>query len=288
MKKLPFFAICLTLGLTAGAAPCQGGEHKEGVADASEMWAPVEISQEGLTPITGEEIEDGTYPIEVECSSAMFPIDDCQLTVKDGEMTALLTLGGQGYLMLYMGTGAEAVEDQEDSYISFQLDEEGRQTYQVPVEALDQLTSCASFSKRRQKWYDRTLLFHSSSLPDQAMKHVAAATPESLGLSDGEYTVQFSLLGGSGHTKVENPAKIKVEDGKASMTLVFGNGNYDYVIVGEETYRWEEGENSTFTFPVKGFDCQIPLIADTTALGKPRELDFTLLLDSSTILEAQP
>ncbi len=35
----------------------------------------------------------------------MFRITECELTVKDGSMSAVMTMGGTGYLKLYMGTG---------------------------------------------------------------------------------------------------------------------------------------------------------------------------------------
>ena len=39
----------------------------------------------------------------------------------------------------------------------------------VPVEALDQGIPCAAFSKK-EKWYDRTLLFRAGSLPEEAWR----------------------------------------------------------------------------------------------------------------------
>lgn len=287
MKKLRLFTVLLTtLCATASPVLCLAEGENSQVASASEMSSPLEISDEGMTPVTAEDLQEGVYSIDVECSSAMFPIDDCQLTVGDEEMTAQLTLGGQGYLMLYMGTGEEAVSASQEDYLSFELNEEGKQVYQVPVKALDQRIECASFSKRKQKWYDRTLLFKASSLPMEALKNQNAATVDTLELSDGEYTVDIVLDGGSGHTKVENPAKLLIKKGEAFLTLAFGNSNYDYVIVEDQTYRWSgEEKNSTFTFPIKAFDYKIPITADTTALGKPRELSYTLCLDSSSLEE---
>ena len=39
----------------------------------------------------------------------MFRIVRAELTVKDGSMKAAVTLGGKGYLKLFMGTGEEAL-----------------------------------------------------------------------------------------------------------------------------------------------------------------------------------
>lgn len=38
--------------------------------------------------------------------AAMFKVVDCKLTVKNGLMSAVITLSGTGYDYLYMGTGA--------------------------------------------------------------------------------------------------------------------------------------------------------------------------------------
>ena len=41
-------------------------------------------------------------------------------------------------------------------------------TFTIPVEALDAAIPCAAFSKRREKWYDRDLVFSSASIPEEA------------------------------------------------------------------------------------------------------------------------
>lgn len=98
----------------------------------------------------------------------MFRIVDCELTVSDGEMTADMTLSGTGYEKLYMGTGEDAKNASEDDYIYFEENTKGQYVYTVPVKALDTDIDCAAFSIRKQEWYDRTLVFESSSLPENA------------------------------------------------------------------------------------------------------------------------
>ena len=122
------------------------------VASADEMSAPVDVVDEDMNPIYADSLNDGTYPVEVLSSSSMFRIVDCRLTVKDGAMTAAMTMSSDGYLMLYMGTGEEAVRASEDDYIMFELNEDGKQVYTVPVTSLDQGISCAAWSKRKEKW----------------------------------------------------------------------------------------------------------------------------------------
>ena len=121
------------------------------------------------TPLTADRINDGSYDITVTSSSSMFRITECTLNVGNGKMTADMTLSGTGYEKLYMGKGADAENAAESDYIFF-TDNDGKYTYTVPVEALDKDIDCAAFSIRKQEWYDRTLVFESSSLPEGAVK----------------------------------------------------------------------------------------------------------------------
>ena len=83
-------------------------------------------------------------------------------------MTADMTLSGTGYEKLYMGLGEDAKNAGEDDYIYFTENAEGQYVYTVPVKALDTDIDCAAFSIRKQEWYDRTLVFESASLPENA------------------------------------------------------------------------------------------------------------------------
>lgn len=139
------------------------------VASESERAGSAEVGIEGMTPIYGTDITDGVYEVTVESSSPMFPIEKALLTVENGSMTAVLTMGGQGYLKVYPGTGTQAASSDPSQYIDFQVNEEGKHTFTIPVEALDQPIACAAFSKNREKWYDRSLLFEAESLPKEAV-----------------------------------------------------------------------------------------------------------------------
>ena len=112
------------------------------------------------------EVTDGTYSINVTSSSSMFKIDKAVLTVKDGEMTAVLTLSGTGYEKLYMGTATEAAKASDEEMAFYKEDTEGKYTYEVAVAALDEELDCAAFSVKKQEWYDRVLVFESSSLEE--------------------------------------------------------------------------------------------------------------------------
>ncbi len=78
-------------------------------------------------------IPNGVYKINVTSSAFMFRVVDCQLTSKDGVMTAILTLSGVGYDYLFMGTKEEADQADRSTWIPFTPNAAGKYTYPVPV-----------------------------------------------------------------------------------------------------------------------------------------------------------
>ena len=117
---------------------------------------------------------------------------------------------------------------------------------------------------------------------------VAAAQKENgieTDLEDGEYSIQVDLEGGSGKASVTSPTILTVEDGKAYAQIQWSSSNYDYMIVDGEKYlpTNEEGMNSVFEIPVLSMDEAMPVIADTTAMGAPHEIDYNLTFYSDSI-----
>lgn len=291
-------AVCLSSVLAAG---CGGKNQAETLLAQSSETVPVQVSEtgavteetaeqqsvgtEGMTPVFASELRDGVYQIQVDSSSSMFRIEACELTVKDGSMTADMKMGGTGYLKLYMGTGEEAAKAPEEKMIPFEETADGSHHFTVPVEALDKELDCAAFSKKKEKWYDRVLVFRADSLPADALTDAAQVTAESLGLADGCYTVEVSMEGGSGRVSVESPAKLVVKDQKAVAEVVWSSPNYDYMKVGEEKFLPvnQGGETSVFEIPVTVFDRKMAVAADTTAMSTPHEIEYTLLFDSASI-----
>ena len=291
-------AVCLSSVLAAGCCgknqaetlPAQSSETmsvqvSETVEATEETAEQQSVGTEGMTPVLASELRDGVYQIQVDSSSSMFRIEACELTVKDGSMTADMKMGGTGYLKLYMGTGEEAAKAPEEKMIPFEEDADGSHHFTVPVEALDKELDCAAFSKKKEKWYDRVLVFRADSLPADALTDAAQVTAESLGLADGCYTVEVSMEGGSGRVSVESPAKLVVKDQKAVAEIVWSSPNYDYMKVGEEKFLPvnQGGETSVFEIPVTVFDRKMAVAADTTAMSTPHEIEYTLLFDSASI-----
>lgn len=79
----------------------QKEESSDKVADSSEMSQAKDVVTDDMSPVTADRIEDGVYDVKVDSSSSMFNITECKLAVKDGKMTAVMTMGGTGYLYVY-------------------------------------------------------------------------------------------------------------------------------------------------------------------------------------------
>ena len=167
-----FFAILLLTGCGAKPAVPETTAVSTTVSTTVETTVPetTETVPEETEPpvIYADQLVDGVYEITVDSSSSMFRVVHCELTVSEGSMTAAMTMSGDGYGMVYMGSGEAALAADETSYIPFVLTEAGAKVFTVPVEALNMDLDCAAWSIRKEKWYDRTLVFESAQLPVEA------------------------------------------------------------------------------------------------------------------------
>ncbi|MGN0667460.1 MAG: hypothetical protein ACI4KF_13170 [Huintestinicola sp.] len=282
-------AAVMTIGLLAGcsqsaASEAQTAAESNSAVTSAETAPQVELSAEGLDPVSGDDLIDGTYSINVDSSSSMFNITSCELTVEGGKMSAVMTMGGKGYLYVFMGKGEDALNADESTYIPFAENEDGSHSFTVPVEALNKVLDCSAFSKKKEQWYDRELIFRADAVPQDAYKEDSFITAESLGLADGSYSIDVALEGGSGRASIASPTRMTVENGTAYAEIVFSSSNYDYMTVNGERYDMINTEgNSTFYIPITMFDKKMPVTADTTAMSTPYEIKYTLYFDSSTI-----
>jgi uncharacterized protein with FMN-binding domain len=294
-KSLPLLAALLLLtgcgaeqtADTAKDGQTDGAAQTGQVADAGQMADVQDVVEEGMTPIAGSALKDGVYSVTVDSSSSMFNVEACELTVENGSMTAVMHMGGTGYLKVFMGTGEQAAAADEAACIPFAEQEDGTHTFTVPVEALDTGIPCAAFSKKKQLWYDRTLVFRSDSLSAEAFAEDVLTTAASLGLEDGAYTVSVTLAGGSGKASVQSPAPLRVENGAAYATVIWSSPNYDYMKVdGQKLLPLSTEGGAVFEIPVSSFDRALTVHADTTAMSTPHEIEYTLCFDSASIEKA--
>ena len=115
---------------------------------------------------------DGVYTTTISTGAEMFRVVATILTVKNGKMSAEITLSGTGYDYLYMGTAAEAAgnesqwigcKDKQKSYIEDGEEKTGR-SYIIPISTLDTPLAMASHSVKRDRWYDRSITVSSKDL----------------------------------------------------------------------------------------------------------------------------
>ena len=104
-------------------------------------------------------------------------------------------------------------------------------------------------------------------------------------LTNGEYSIQVDLEGGSGKASVSSPTLMLVKDGRMYAELQWSSSNYDYMIVDGEKFlnESEEGRNSVFTVPITVLDDKMEVIADTLAMGAPHEINYTLIFYEDSI-----
>ena len=193
MNKLPLknnlrrvlavlFLALMTTAASFGPISVSADQEHSDVAGSGETVSTRPVGRYGMTPIRGSDVNDGTYDIDVDVSSQFFRIDSCKLTVNDGKMTAAIQLDTFSYSLIYNGTGKEAAKADASDYIEITEDKEGYASFTIPVDALDKQISIASFSTRKNKWYDRTILFDATSLPASSL-HVTL--PDFDAIEDG-------------------------------------------------------------------------------------------------------
>ena len=288
--------LCLLAGCGTQTAPAQKtpepqaeqaqttqaqNDNTSAVADASQMTTVEEVVEDGMTPVYASELKGGAYPIAVDSSSSMFKIESCELIVEADSMMAELTMSSDAYGYLFAGTAEEAAAADEANYIV-----PNERKFVLELDALDAPVPCAAWSRNKELWYDRTLVFRADSLPLDAFK--ALTTAESLGLADGPYVCDVTLNGGSGKASVDPQAFLRVKGGAVTAQLVWSSANYDYMLVDGARYDAEIGNgHSVFTIPVAAFDHPLAVVADTTAMSQPYEIDYTLTFDSATLEQTQ-
>ena len=102
-------------------------------------------------------------------------------------------------------------------------------------------------------------------------------------ITDGSYTIDVSLTGGSGRASVESPAKIVIENGVATATIVWSSPFYEYMLIGETRYDpIQEDGNAMFEIPVI-LDEDMAVSASTIAMSQPHLVEYTLYFDSKTL-----
>ena len=222
------------------------GEMTEACTDVGEVISPVESYNdpykdakapdidtkptETPTPAPSNVPSDGIYSTTAETGASMFKVVGVKLTVKNGKMSAVITLSGEGYDYLYMGTATDAATHtgnwiKYSGSAAYTLDGETKtgRTYEIPVSALDTPLTIASHSERQKKWYDRTVTISSNNLKKTG-DIPAEGTP-----ADGIYST--SAVTGAAMFKVVG-TKLTVKNGKMTALITLSGIGYDYLYMG--------------------------------------------------------
>ncbi len=104
-------------------------------------------------------------------------------------------------------------------------------------------------------------------------------------MDDGEYAIEVDLAGGTGRTTVTSPAGLTVLDGHAYARIEWSSSHYDYMLVeGEKYFPVNEEGYSAFEIPITVFDEPMQVIADTTAMSTPHEIEYTLTFHKDSVM----
>lgn len=105
-------------------------------------------------------------------------------------------------------------------------------------------------------------------------------------IPDGSYWIRVSMTGGSGRASISSPTGFYVTDGQATADIHWSSANYDYMKLDGVRYDafTDAAGHSAMTIPVSALDTAIPVLADTTAMSKPYEIEYELSFDGSALL----
>ena len=261
--------------LAASLVGCGGAVSASSAAASSAVASSVAVS----SAVAEAALPDGVYTADFETDSSMFHTSEAcngkgTLTVENGVMTFHVSLASKKIVNLYPGLAADA-ETNKTAWLIPTVDTvtyadgstEEVYGYDIPVEALDTDFQLALLGTKG-KWYDHIVSVRNA----EPKTEQTAETP-----ADGTYTAAVVREGGSGRASVESPAALTVTEGKMTATIVWSSPNYDYMIVDGEKYLPTNTEgNSTFEIPVAALGTPLDVTADTVAMSKPHEIEYTL------------
>lgn len=264
---------------------------------------PTETPAPTATPTPEpSKVPNGIYSGTAETGAQMFKVVAVELTVKDGDMKAKITLSGVAYDYLYMGTPEEAAAADKSAWIAgigtadYTTDDGQTKTgmqYEIPVAALDQPLTVASHSKKQDKWYARNITIASASLK----KTSDLPADETNKIADGIYEATAET--GAAMFKVVK-VKLTAKDGKMTALITLSGAGYNYLYLGtaadaaadksawiaskgkgEYTLNGETKTGLQFEIPVEALDQGLAVAAHAVKSGK--WFDRTITIASSSL-----
>ena len=293
---------CLLLGGCGAGQAADATSAESTVAAQESTVTPTESTETAETVSTETaqneaQLPDGVYTAEFSTDSSMFHVSEAcdgkgTLTVKDGVMTIHISLGSKKILNLYPGLAEDAAKDgavllepTTDTVTYSDGMTEEVYGFDVPVPAIGEEFDLALIGTKG-KWYD-----HKVKVSDPVAADSREAANGSFAMStltDGSYTIELTMEGGSGRASIQSPTQITVADGAATATLEWSSPNYDYMLVNGEKYLPVNTEgNSVFEVPVEALDAPLTMIGDTVAMSTPHEVEYTVTFHSETLESAE-
>jgi len=306
---------CLLLALSSARAAtvirpkAEGDSLADRAAAARTAMEALPVGHYGMTPVYGAGVADGDYEVSLATSSPYFRAVSATLSARGGALTLTFVIGSDSYARVCRAAAADA---EAAEWIEGEAVGDGTR-FTVPVPALNMPFELAAYSRARGKWYDRWLLVDAASLPEGALgfelpdyalieaaleayapdagddpaDRTEAAVPEPVpvDLPDGEYAIEVGLTGGSGRASVSSPTLLIVREGRAWARLLWSSPYYDYMLLSGARYDnlTADGGSSRFEIPVTAMDAPLRVIADTTAMGDPVEIEYALTFYAESI-----
>ena len=241
-------------------------------------------------------LADGVYTAAFDTDSSMFHVNEAcdgkgTLTVKDGKMVMHLVMPSQNTVNLFLGTaedaqkdGAELISPTIESVTYSDGTTEEVNAFDLPVPVIGEEFDCALIGTKG-KWYDHKVKVSDPVAGEETADSAKTSeTTETSAAEDGEHTIEVTLEGGSGKASITSPAKLVVADGKMTAFIEWSSPHYDYMIVDGTKYEPVNTEgNSVFEIPVAELDKDITVIADTTAMSTPHEIEYVLNFKGATL-----
>lgn len=293
---------CLLLG-GCGAGQAADATSAESTVAAQESTVTPTESTEATETVSTEtaqdeaQLPDGVYTAEFSTDSSMFHVSEAcdgkgTLTVKDGVMTIHISLGSKKILNLYPGLaedaakeGAVLLEPTTDTVTYSDGMTEEVYGFDVPVPAIGEEFDLALIGTKG-KWYDHKVKVSDPVAEDS--REAANGSYDMSTLTDGSYTIELTMEGGSGRASIQSPAQLAITAGAATATLEWSSPNYDYMLVNGEKYLPVNTEgNSVFEVPVEALDAPLTMIGDTVAMSTPHEVEYTVTFYSETLESAE-
>lgn len=242
-------------------------------------------------------LSDGDYLVKFTTDSSMFHLNEAcnglaKMHVVNGQGTVEIILPSKNTVNLYSGLKKNAEKEGAvliDPVVVSVTYEDGMveevNSFHVPVPVIDEEFDLALIGTKGV-WYDHKVMI-SDPVPytEEILEKNEEIKEETINITKDVNEIYVSLEGGTGKARLESPASVTKTDSGYVVTLTWSSPYYDYMIVdGDKYYPVNEEGNSVFEIPLKSFNDSIEVLADTTAMSEPHEIEYTIIFSNEEIV----